>query len=426
MIILKGRVIDGNGGAPIEKGAVVLEGNKIKLVCNEYDLPTYENAQVYTVENGSILPGLIEAHVHMSWGSAAAIGWITSTPQTNMARALRDMTYLRNQGYTALRDMGSDCIQMKEAVSEGLLDLPRIFGSGRIITQIGGHGDAYQKLSLEASRAAYGPSYIVTGVDAVREACRLNARNGADFIKIMTTGGVFSQGDKSVPHSHFSQEEIRAAVEEAENMGSYVASHAQANRGIKMALKNGVKSIEHGFYLDDECVELMVKNDCFLVPTLSIMHTSKLHFEKAEGALSYLKEKTYASYEAHYRALELARKGGVKIGMGCDFLSDAGFGCTYDKATMEFERMAYAGFTPLEIITMATKNNSELILMKDQVGTLEAGKLADVILVEGNPAEDIHVMCNCNNVKMVIQDGRIVKDILTDPAAKVNVLPYAQ
>jgi len=412
MIILKGSVITAAGNGQIEKGAVVLDGNKIKLVCRENELPEYTNAETYSVEDATIMPGLIEGHVHLSWGSASAIGWITSTPQLAMARALRDLKYLRSQGYTSVRDMGSDAIMMKPAIAEGLLDIPRIYGAGKILTQIGGHGDAYQKLSIEASMRAYSPSVIVTGVDEVRMACRINARNGADFIKIMTTGGVFSQGDKAVSHSHFSVEEIRAAVEEAENIGSYVAAHAQANRGIKAALKNGVRTIEHGFYLDEESIELMLKNNCYLIPTLSIMHVSKLYFEKTTGVMEYLREKTLASYEAHYHSLEMARKAKVKIGMGCDFLSDAEFGCTYDKATMEFERMEYAGFSPIEIITMATKVNSEIIMMQDKVGTLEAGKLADVILVAGNPLDDIKIMCNADNVKMVIQDGRIVKNII--------------
>lgn len=417
MIVLKGRVIDGSGAAPTEKGAVVVEGNRIKLVCNEHELPQLPGAKVVDIDEGSILPGLIESHVHLSFGSASAVDWVTSTPQLQMAYALNDMAALRNQGYTAVRDMGSDVILMKPAVERGLLDLPRICGAGRILSQIGGHGDFYQRLSLEASMQTYSPSFIVNGVDEVRRACRINARNGADFIKIMTTGGVFSQGDGAHPHSHFSGDEIRAAVEEAENMGSYVASHAQANRGIKTALRNGVKSIEHGFYLDEECVEHMVKNGCFYVPTLSIMHTSKLYFDTAPGVLDYLREKTQISYEAHYRAVELARKAGVKIGLGCDFLSDKKFGCSYDKANMEFERLSVAGLSPMEIITAATKTGAEIIMKEDQLGTLEPGKLADIIVVKGNPLQDIRVMCDADNVKLVMQDGRIVKDITGTPAA---------
>ncbi|MBR6238091.1 MAG: amidohydrolase family protein [Lachnospiraceae bacterium] len=411
-IILKGRLIDGNGGTPIENSAVIIEDNKIKTVCRVSECPEIPGAITYESENGSILPGLIDSHVHMSWCGAKAIEWITSTPQMAMAYALKDLAMVRKSGYTSVRDMGSDAIFFKEPAKAGLIDIPKIFGAGKILTQIGGHGDAYQKLSLEASMHAYSPAVIVNGVDEVRRACRVNARNGADFIKIMTTGGVFSLGDTAAPHSHFSGEEIRAAVEEAENMGTYVAAHAQANRGIHMALKNGVKSIEHGFYLDEECVDIMVKNDCYLVPTLSIMHTSKMYFEKKEGELEYLKEKTNAAYEAHYRSLELARKAGVKIAMGCDFLSDPEFGCSYDKSTMEFERMKYAGFTPLEIITMATKRGAELMLASDRLGTVEEGKIADVIYVKGNPAKDILLMCNEQNVGLVLQDGRVVKDIM--------------
>lgn len=416
MIVLKGRVLDGNGGAPIEKGAVVLEDNRIRLVCRQSELPDDPTAEVYELENGTIMPGLIDAHVHMGWGSATAVDWISMTPQLSMARALRDMAQLRQQGYTAFRDLGSDVLLMRPAVAEGLLDVPRIFGAGRIISQIGGHGDVYQKLSLEASQRAYSPAFIVNGVDEVRRACRINARNGADLIKIMTTGGVFSQGDKATPHSHFSQEEIRAAVEEAENMGSYVSTHAQATRGIKMALKNGVKCIEHGFYLDEECIELMVKNDCYLVPTLAIMHASKLYFQGKEGVLPYLKEKTEKSYEAHYCSLEMARKARITVGVGCDFLGDAAFGCPYSEATLELERLCVAGYTPMEVITMATKVNARLLQMEDQLGTLETGKLADVLLVEGRPDEDIRVLRRSDHVKLVIQDGRIVKNAMPHTA----------
>ena len=170
MIVLKGRVLDGNGGAPTEKGAVVLEDNRIRLVCRQSELPDDPTAEVYELEDGTIMPGLIDAHVHMGWGSATAVDWISMTPQLSMARALRDMAQLRQQGYTAFRDLGSDVLLMRPAVAEGLLDVPRIFGAGRIISQIGGHGDVYQKLSLEASQQAYSPAFIVNGVDEVRQA----------------------------------------------------------------------------------------------------------------------------------------------------------------------------------------------------------------------------------------------------------------
>lgn len=127
MIVLKGRVLDGNGGAPIEKGAVVLEDNRIRLVCRQSELPDDPTAEVYELEDGTIMPGLIDAHVHMGWGSATAVDWISMTPQLSMARALRDMAQLRQQGYTAFRDLGSDVLLMRPAVAEGLLDVPPYF-----------------------------------------------------------------------------------------------------------------------------------------------------------------------------------------------------------------------------------------------------------------------------------------------------------
>jgi len=411
MLILKGRIIDGNGHAPIERGSVIIEKNSITKVIAGDSLPEHPaDTRIVEIEDGSILPGLIEAHVHLGFGSASAIKWNEFTPQSVMARALRDMEYLRNQGYTAFRECAGDTIYMKDAVAEGYLDLPRICGSGRFISQIGGHGDSYQKLPLDASLKLYSPGMLVTGVDEMRRACRKLLRDKADFIKIMTTGGVFSQGDGAGPHSHFSMDEIRAAVEEAENAGTYVSTHAQANRGIKNALKGGVKCIEHGFYLDDECIEIMLKNDCTYVPTLAIMHTAKLYFDAGQSGMEYLKEKNRISYEAHYKAVALAHGAGVRIAAGCDFLGDAEFGCSYDKASMELLRLSAAGLSNLEVITCATKNGAHLIKKDDQLGTLEEGKLADVIVVKGNPAADIGVLCNADNVKLVVQDGRVVKD----------------
>lgn len=207
MIVLKGRVLDGNGGAPIEKGAVVLEDNRIRLVCRQNQLPDDPTAEVYELEDGTIMPGLIDAHVHMGWGSATAVDWISMTPQLSMARALR-MWRAAPAGLHGVPGSGQRRAPDAAGCGRGAAGCPRIFGAGRIISQIGGHGDVYQKLSLEASQRAYSPAFIVNGVDEVRRACRINARNGADLIKIMTTGGVFSQGDKATPHSHFSQEEI--------------------------------------------------------------------------------------------------------------------------------------------------------------------------------------------------------------------------
>ena len=233
MIVLKGRVLDGNGGVPIEKGAVVLEDNRIRLVCQQSQLLDYPGAEVYELENGTIMPGLIDAHVHMGWGSATAVDWISMTPQLSMARALRDMAQLRQQGYTAFRDLGSDVLLMRLAVAEGLLDVPPHFQRRTYHL-----ADRRSRRRVPEALAGGQP----TGVQPClhRQWCGRGAAGlphqrtqRADLIKIMTTGGVFSQGDKATPHSHFSQEEIRAAVEEAENMGSYVSTHAQATRVSK-------------------------------------------------------------------------------------------------------------------------------------------------------------------------------------------------
>ncbi len=200
MIVLKGRVLDGNGGAPIEKGAVVLEDNRIRLVCRQNQLPDDPTAEVYELEDGTIMPGLIDAHVHMGWGSATAVDWISMTPAAQHGPCAAGYGAAAPAGLHGVPGSGQRRAPDAAGCGRGAAGCPPVFfGAGRIISQIGGHGDVYQKLSLEASQRAYSPAFIVNGVDEVRRACRINARNGADLIKIMTTGGVFSQGDKATP-----------------------------------------------------------------------------------------------------------------------------------------------------------------------------------------------------------------------------------
>ncbi len=406
MLVLKGRVIDGTGNDPIENGVVVLEENKIKLVCkeNEYSIP--EGAEVIELVDCTIMPGFIEQHTHIGVGTANSLMMYTQSIYDKTCQAISDMQKLIDAGFTTIRETGGFANHLSESIQKGLILGTRICASGKVISQTGGHTDFYQKFPVSfASTANF--SIIADGISAVREAVRMQFREGAQFIKTCTTGGVTSQGDQNT-HSQYSMSEIMVMVEEAEMHGSYVAAHAQGTQGIKNALKAGVKSIEHGTFMDEECVELMVKNGAWLVPTFSIPHT---YVQNIDRMPSWVVQKIQSSYEAHYKSFEMCYKAGIKIGFGADFLGDPDI-CPYGKNGMEFERLVFAGMSPMEAIVAATKTGSEIIMRQDELGTLEVGKLADVTIAKGNPLEDITILTNPENIKMVIVDGKIVKNII--------------
>ena len=362
--------------------------------------------QVLEIENGTVLPGLIEQHCHIAGsGTLNTVEMYQKSIPELICQAVADCGALLDAGFTSARDVGGFGNLMRESFDKGIVRGPRISSSGKIMTQTGGHGDLVQKLPVDLCRGL-GFAHIVDGVDACRQAARIEFRAGADFIKIMTTGGITSQGDINT-HAHYSMDEIRAFVDEAKRRDTYVSTHAQGTQGIKNALLGGVISIEHGIFLDDECVDLMVKNNAYLVPTFSIAH---MYMKFIDFIPAWIVPKIKSSYEAHYVSVRKAHEAGVKIGLGADFLGDPVI-CPYGKNGMEFEQLAVAGLSPMETIVSATKIGAELMQMEGSIGRLADGFLADVIVVAGNPLEDISLMANPDNVKIVIKDGKIEKKI---------------
>lgn len=401
MYILKGRVIDGNGGQPIEQGAVVVDGEKILCVCEQKALAgKYPEAEVIEIENGTILPGLIDLHVHI--GMALGKPFMVS-PHEQTVRALPVLKKTLYGGFTTVRECGGIGVYIRACQEEGLFESPRINSAGMGVFQTGGHGDVTRGMLMPPSlpkNTLTSWGLMADGEAEVRAQCRRTLSQGADFVKIATSSGVNSNC-KTVNKVEFSDAEVRAAVEEADHFGTYVSSHAVSNGGIKLAARNGVRTIEHGTFLDEEAVELILKNDSYVIPTFAL---AKVQYDMRDRLDPIVGKKIVVAYEEHCRTWELAVKAGVKIGVGTDFFPGP------DNA-MEMDFMVNTlGMDPMAVILAATKTGAE-VLMRDDIGTLDAGKLADIIVVDGDPLKNMALLRNADNVKIVMQGGKIMKQI---------------
>ncbi|MCL2368503.1 MAG: amidohydrolase family protein [Oscillospiraceae bacterium] len=403
--ILKGRVIDGNGGAPIAHGVVVTEDGKITHVCPESDFRTDADLPVIEIENGTIMPGLIDCHTHLASIGLMPAEIFMKPKYDSFLETVRDARALLMAGFTSAREMGEFGPYLKRGIAKGLIPGPKLFVGSKLISSTGGHGDICTQLDWDYVQKQHTTSRLADGVDECLKAVRMNFREGADFIKTCSTGGVFSSGDE-IDSIEYSMPELRVMVEEAERHGTYVASHSIGTQGIRNALEAGVKSIEHGVFLDDYCIELMVKNDCTHCPTQSILH---IVVENLGEVPEHVARKAQEAVQGYVNSVQLSKKAGVRIVFGTDYLGGESDLMAFGKQGREFIALTDAGLTPMEAIQAATKNASHVIKKEKEVGTLERGKTADVIIVDGNPLEDISILANPENVRIILQDGLIVK-----------------
>ena len=250
-----------------------------------------------------------------------------------------------------------------------------------------------------------GGGRMADGADEVRKAAREQLREGADLLKIMTTGAVLSN-DRATVSTQFTPDEIRALVEEARNAGVKTAAHAHGTQGIKNSIACGIDSIEHGTFLDDECIEAMLKQGTFLVPTLAIFDV--LAQRGLEAGLSPDQVlKAQNNQRVHLKNFQKAYRAGVKCGLGSDYLSDPLSPMGQNAVELELY-VEKAGLTPMQAIVCATRDNAELLGLPDQIGTVEAGKRADLLVVEGDPLQDIRILGRRENILTVYKDGKAV------------------
>jgi len=394
------------GADPAYDATVVVEGAVIKDVLTGARSAAGSGGEMVDCGGRTVLPGLIDAHVHVCAVEVDLAAQRRDYPTSLLAYAAAQMiTQALDQGFTTVRDAGGADWGMKEAVGRGLIPGPRMFVSGHPLSQSGGHGDARTRAENYAGcgcGAEIGmlPN-IADGVDEVRRAVRTQLRRGADAIKVMAGGGVASPTDR-LESPQYQPDELSAAVAEAEAAGTYVLAHAYTPAAIRNAAQAGVRSIEHGNFLDEATAQLMAAKGTFLVPTF--VTYEKLHEQGRQRGLAAAQlGKLDLVLGSGLDGLRRARAAGVRIGSGSDLLGPLSRHQARELAIKASVLGAH------ETLIATTRTNAELLGIAAETGTIEPGKRADLLVVNGDPLADIAVLQDPDNLTAIVQAGQFHK-----------------
>ena len=400
-------LIDGNGGEPVANSTVLVRDGRIAEV--GVNLPVPEDMTVIDAKGKTLLPGFIDAHLHLCMGEHDLV-----VPGSGLPLGLADHAGLRvmksyqyalknlNAGFTTLRDAGDftdNTMQVKKAIDQGLVGGPRIISCNMFLSTTGGHNDPYPSWLQRTDN----PKFNCDGPIEVLKSVRYQIRMGAEWVKFFATGGIMD------PHlkQEFNDEEIAIIVGEAHRRERKVFAHCMWEQGTLAAVRGGVDSVEHGARLNEEIIDEMVKRGTWYVPTLCVLNASAT-MGKDYGLTEYYSNRAQWFYDSNLESVKLAKARGVKIAFG----SDSGFNAQkHGTNGREFIHYAKAGFTPMETIVCATRNNAEMLDMLDEIGTVEAGKQADLVLVDGDPLADISILANVDKITMVMRGGVIYKQL---------------
>jgi imidazolonepropionase-like amidohydrolase len=395
MVLRGGRLIDGNGGAPVEDACVILGDRDIVDVGTTHSLGVPDDALVIDTSGCTILPGLIDGHVHLRsyagrqrsdfylWGTATFVEEQTLHAAANARTALQ-------AGFT---------IAVKHASDQQLLDGARVLVAG-FVGMTAGHGDLFSPPAIDPR-----PYQTADGPDECRKLVRAYARDGVDWLKICTSGGVLSLGDES-EWRNYTLDETRVIVDEAHALGKRVAAHAHTRNGIRQALEAGVDSIEHGSDLDDELVARLLDSGTWLCPTLSVTEYIHTHGqERGLPAASLAKNELVR--ETRLRAARSAARAGVRLFLGTDSSGVLPFG----SHAWELELLVtLLEVSPMRALQIATREAAHALGVGDHIGTLERGKVADIVIVDGDPSHDIRILRDLERIVGVVRDGRLLVD----------------
>jgi imidazolonepropionase-like amidohydrolase len=416
-LFLNARLIDGGGGEPVKNAAVRVEGSRITHVGLTSDWPENPDGNQRVIDLGgkTLMPGLTEGHFHISfWGVRELPDLDLKLPcELTTIYAVKNAELILRCGYTSAASAGAlhrVDVTIRDAINEGLIAGPRLAASGRDICATSGMLDwnpSFWRLGME------GLAMFADGVEEVRKAVRVNIGEGCDVIKLYVTGEGLLRPNQPPEETMYSPEEIQVAVEEAHKRNRQVAAHVRGNDGVKVCVEAGVDVIEHATYADDEAVEMIAerKDRMFVVPGLGY-HWGILQKGLECGIPQEVLD--ISQYQDEWErgcvAMRKMREAGIRVVPGGDY----GFvWCPHGEYAKDIELFVTdMGFSPMEAIVAATKHGSELMRMEDETGTVETGKYADLLVVDGDPLEDIAILQDRSKLALVMKDGKVMVNSL--------------
>lgn len=397
IVVHAGRLLDVKSGRVLRNQNIVIEGDRIVSVGAG---AAAEGEQVIDLGNAMVMPGMIDAHVHLTFDPGdVGLNVLTTSPGREALRGAKNARLTLEAGVTTVRNVGATHftdVALRDAITAGDVPGPRMQASGPALSITGGHCDD----NLPAEQYHITAEGVADGIAAVQHRVRENVKYGADLIKICATGGVMSKGDNP-EHSQYTLEEMKAAVADAHRLGRKVAAHAHGAEGIRWVSMAGVDSVEHGSYVDDAAIAELKKSGTYLVPTLAL---EDWFVENAERyhVPPYAIAKAKAVFPVAQKNLAHAFASGVKVAMGTDA---AVF--PHGLNAREFASYVKLGMTPIQAIQAGTVNAADLLGWSDKIGTIEAGKWADIIAMDGDPTQDITQL---QHVKFVMKGGVVYRN----------------